>query len=58
MHWHRLPREVGQSLLLGVSENCGDVLLRDVVSGHGGGGLRVDSVILGVFSNLNNSRSL
>jgi len=33
----------------------GDVALRDVVSGHGGGGLRLDLVFLVVFSNLNYS---
>jgi len=33
-------------------KNHGDVALRDVVSGHGGGGLELDLVILEVFSNL------
>ena len=31
---------------------CADVVLRDMVSGHGGGGL-MDLVILEVFSNFN-----
>ena len=41
MHWHRLPWEVAESLLLEVFRNCVDVALRDVVSGHGEGGLMV-----------------
>ena len=41
MHWHRLPWEVAESLLLEVFRNCVDVALRDVVSGHGGDGLTV-----------------
>ena len=38
---HRLSREVVQSASLQVSKNHVDVALRDVVSGHGGGGLMV-----------------
>ena len=38
---------------LEVSQSCGDVALRDVGSGHGGGGLGWG--ILEVFSNLNDS---
>ena len=40
-HWHRLPREVGESLSLEVFKNHGDMALRDAVSGCSGGGLIV-----------------
>ena len=49
MQWHRMPREVVESLSLQVFKNHGDVALRDVVSGHGGGQLGLDLVILEVF---------
>jgi len=39
--WYRLSREVVESLSLEVLKNCGDVALRDVVSGHGGDRLGV-----------------
>mgnify|MGYP001858437632 CR=1 FL=1 len=55
MHWHRLPREVVEAPSLEVSKNRGDVTLRDVVSGHGGGGLMVGLGDLSGCSNLNDS---
>jgi len=39
--WHGLPMEVVQSPSLEVFKSRVDVALRDVVSGHGGGGLVV-----------------
>ena len=54
-HWNRLPREVVGPPFLEVFENSGDVALRDVGSGHGGGGLGLDLGILVIFSNLNDS---
>ena len=39
-------------------QNCGDVVLRNMVSGHDGGGLGLDLLILEVFSSLNDSMIL
>jgi len=41
MQWHRLPRMMVKSPSLEVFKKCGDMALRDVVSGHGGGALMV-----------------
>ena len=49
----QLPREVVGSPSMEVFQNCRDVATRDVGSGHGWGGLRLDWVTLEVFSNLN-----
>lgn len=49
---------VGSPSLEVFQENCGDVALRDAVSGHGGDGLGLDLVILEVFSNFNGSTVL
>ena len=57
-HWHRLHREVVQLPSLQVFKNHRDVALRDVVSGHDGGGLESDCIILEVISNLNDSMIL
>jgi len=53
MQWHRMPREVVESLSLQVFKNHGDVALRDVVSGHGGAGLVLDLVINYIFFLMN-----
>ena len=43
--------EVMESLSLGVFKKHGDVVLRDVVSRHGGDGLGLDLMIIEFFSN-------
>lgn len=51
-----MRKEVGRtqvgSLFLEVFKNCGDVALRDMVSGHSGDELGLGLVFLEVFSNL------
>lgn len=51
----QLPCEVVESPCLEVLKNRGDVALRDVVNGHGGGGLSLDLVIIEAFPNLYDS---
>lgn len=51
MQWYRLPGEVGESPSLQVSEKHVDVAPKDVVSGHCGGGLGLDWMVLMAFSN-------
>ena len=52
LHWHRLPREVVESLSLEVFQSRVDVAQRDVVSGHGGNGLEVGLDDLSSFPTL------
>ena len=47
-----------ESLSLEVFKSCGDVALRDVVSGHGGDGLRLDMVVLDILTTLHDSMIL
>jgi len=41
VHWHRLPKEVVESLSLEVFKKHGVVPMKDMVSGHGRDGLMV-----------------
>ena len=58
MQWHSCPGWWCSPLSMEVFKNHVDVALRDVVSGHGGGGLRLDKVILEGFSSFNDSMIL
>lgn len=40
-HWNRLPKDMVESPSLEAFKNRVDVALKDVVIGHGGGGLAV-----------------
>lgn len=40
-HWNRLPKDMVESPSLEAFKNGVDVALKDMVSGHGGGGLAV-----------------
>jgi len=40
-HWHRLPRELVESLSLEVFKNGVGMVLRDVVGGYGRGGFTI-----------------
>ena len=51
----QLPREVVGSPSLEVFTSCGDVALKEMVSGHGGVGQQLALLISEVFSNLNDS---
>jgi len=53
--WQRVPGEVVESQSLEVFQKHGDVALRDVVSGHGGGGLLLGLDGLGGLFQHNNS---
>jgi len=48
-YWHRLLREVMEAPFLEVLTKCGDVALRNMVSGHGGDGSTGIGYLSGLF---------
>ena len=52
---HSCPGSGGVTIPGGVSQSRGDVALKDVGSGHGGGGVELGWMISEVFFNLNDS---
>jgi len=56
MQWHSCPGSSGVTIPGGV-ENCGDVALRDVGSGHGGDGLQLDHSFWEAFPHILHSPS-
>ena len=58
IQWQRLPRNMLGSLSLELPKERGDVALRDMVSGPGKGGLRLDLVALEALSGLSDSMKI